>query len=117
VLAPLGWIEQVVENLLSNAEKYSPPGSPIEIDVHTQPGWVIVRVLDRGRGISEEDAREVFEPFFRASPRTGAAGIGLGLTVCKKLTERLGGEIWLRPREGGGTEAGFRVPSMGINEE
>ncbi|HEX6031986.1 MAG TPA: PAS domain-containing protein [Tepidiformaceae bacterium] len=117
VLAPQGWIEQVVENLLSNAEKYSPPGTPIEVDVHTEPGWVIVHVLDRGRGISEEDAREVFEPFFRASPRAGAAGIGLGLTVCRKLTERLGGEIWLRPREGGGTEAGFRVPSMGINEE
>jgi signal transduction histidine kinase len=117
VPAPMGWIEQVVENLLSNAEKYSPPGSPIEIDVHTEPGWVIVRVLDRGRGISEEDAREVFEPFFRASPRAGAAGIGLGLTVCKKLTERLGGEIWLQPREGGGAEAGFRVPSMGIGED
>ncbi len=113
VMAPVGWIEHVVENLLSNAEKYSEPGSPIEVHVATAPDspWITVEVLDRGRGISEEQARDVFEPFFRANPgETGVPGVGLGLTVCRKLVDRLGGEIWIRPREGGGCVAGFRLP-------
>lgn len=111
VSAPAGWIDQVLENLLSNAEKYSDPKSPIEIEVTTTSRFVTTRVLDRGRGVTEELCREVFEPFFRANPsEPGVPGVGLGLTVCRKLIDRLGGEIWLRPREGGGTDAGFRLP-------
>ncbi len=111
VSAPAGWIDQVLENLISNAEKYSDPTSLIEIEVRTTASFVTTRVLDRGRGTSEELARDVFEPFFRANPsEPGVPGVGLGLTVCRKLIDRLGGEIWLRPREGGGTEAGFRLP-------
>jgi signal transduction histidine kinase len=73
-------------------------------------------VLDRGRGISEEQAADLFEPFFRANPQEpGVPGIGLGLTVCRKLIGRLGGEIWLRSREGGGAEAGFSLPLAAID--
>jgi PAS domain S-box-containing protein len=110
VLAPVGWIETVIDNLVSNAEKYG-DGSKIEVSVEAEPGHVCLRVMDRGRGVSEEQAAEVFEPFFRANPQEpGVPGIGLGLTVCRKLILRLGGEIWLRPRPGGGSEAGFRLP-------
>ncbi len=118
VLAPGGWIDRVVENLLSNAEKYSEPGAPIRIEAAPAVGTIEVRVLDRGRGISPEQMRDVFEPFFRANPNeAGVSGAGLGLTVCRRLVEQLGGEVWLGPREGGGTVAGFRLPVMDIPEE
>lgn len=111
VMAPSGWIEHLVENLLSNAEKYSETGAPIDVEVSGDHASVTLRVLDRGRGISDEQATTLFEPFFRANPtEPGVPGIGLGLTVCRKLVDRLEGEIWLRPRTGGGTEAGFKLP-------
>ena len=116
VLAPAGWIGQLIENLLSNAEKYSPPGTPIDIEVVSDGATVTTFFHDRGRGITEQQSREVFEPFFRAQPgEAGVPGIGLGLTVCRKLTERLGGEIWLTPREGGGTTAAFKLPTMKLD--
>ena len=111
ILAPPGWLEQVVENLVSNAEKYSEPETPIEVEVREEPESVRLTVMDRGRGVSEDEVVTLFEPFFRANPlEPGVPGIGLGLTVCRKLVARLGGQIWLRPRPGGGTEAGLRLP-------
>lgn len=110
-LAPAGWLQHLVENLVSNAEKYSPPETEIEVTVRERGNSVELTVSDRGRGITEEDSERLFEPFFRSRPEeAGVPGIGLGLTVCRKLVQRLGGEIWLRPRPGGGTEAGFRLP-------
>ena len=110
VFAPTGWLEQVVENLVSNAGKYSEP-TPRS---NSRSGGRKLRrlsVIDRGRGITDDQATTLFEPFFRANPlEPGVPGIGLGLTVCRKLVARLGGEIWLRPRPDGGTDAGFRVP-------
>ena len=111
VLAPAGWLQHLVENLVSNAEKYSPEQSPIEVEVKEEEGAVVLLVNDRGRGVSESEAESLFEPFFRSRfDQSNIPGIGLGLTVCRKLVQRLGGEVWLRPREGGGTEAGFRLP-------
>jgi signal transduction histidine kinase len=116
VMAPSGWIEHVIENLLTNAEKYGDEDQAIEVEVEAGPATVALRVLDRGRGISEEQAADLFEPFFRANPQEpGVPGIGLGLTVCRKLIGRLGGDIWLRPREGGGAEAGFSLPLAAID--
>jgi signal transduction histidine kinase len=116
VMAPAGWIEHVIENLVSNAEKYGDEDGQIEVEVESSPSTVTLRVLDRGRGISEEQAADLFEPFFRANPQEpGVPGIGLGLTVCRKLIGRLGGEIWLRSREGGGAEAGFSLPLAAID--
>ncbi len=117
VLAPTGWVEHLVDNLLSNAEKYSEDFAPIDVEVFGDPRSVTLRVLDRGRGITDEQAETLFEPFFRANPtEPGVPGIGLGLTVCRKLVDRLGGQIWLRPREGGGTEAGFCLPVVSTLE-
>ncbi|HEX6986563.1 MAG TPA: ATP-binding protein, partial [Planctomycetaceae bacterium] len=118
VLSPPGWLDRVVENLLSNADKYSETHTPVDVRAARNGQWVEVRVLDRGRGISQEQMEEVFEPFFRADPNeSGVPGVGLGLTVCRRLIERLGGQVWLAPREGGGTEAGFRVPVMDVPED
>lgn len=104
-------LEMVVENLLSNADKYSPPGSPIDVTLKIEGDEVIARILDRGIGIAAELAEEVFAPFFRTDEaRRTASGVGVGLAVCKRIIEAHDGRIWARPREGGGTEIGFALP-------
>ena len=68
-------------------------------------------VADRGLGITEGEP--VFEPFYRSRDASlSAPGLGLGLTVCKRLVEAQGGQIWARPREGGGSEFGFTLPVL-----
>jgi PAS domain S-box-containing protein len=111
VAANPNYLEQIMQNLISNAIKYSPPGSPIDIRARSRDGCAEVSVLDRGSGIAPEEIERIFEPFFRSSSTaTQAAGIGLGLSVCKRLVDAQGGELWARPREGGGTEIGFSLP-------
>ena len=112
------YVEQVLANLLSNAEKYSPAGSPIEVRLIPNDGSVSVSVCDRGAGLALDEIERIFEPFFR-SERTAdtASGIGLGLSVCKRLIEAQGGHMWAKPRDGGGTEIGFSLPVYEDNEE
>jgi signal transduction histidine kinase len=71
----------------------------------------VVRVLDRGAGIDDTEIEAIFTPFYR-SARTAdvAEGIGIGLSVCKRLVEAMGGVIWAISRDGGGTEFGFSLP-------
>lgn len=103
-------IRQVTHNLISNALKYSPIGSPVEIRVQAGDDEVLVRVLDRGGGVTEADVEHVFEPFYRGSEtRHIASGVGIGLFVCQRLVEAMGGRIWTRPRDGGGSEFGFAL--------
>lgn len=113
VIGQPGWLTQVVENLLSNAHKYSPLDQPIgvEITMADDGASVAVRVLDRGDGIPDDQVESVFQPFFRAPRATRtASGIGLGLAVCKRLVELQGGSITLYPRDGGGTVFQFTMP-------
>lgn len=107
------YVEQAVRNLLTNAAKYSDPGTSITVRVEPAQDEVIVRVLDEGIGIAPEDADRVFELFYR-SPRASrqAAGAGIGLFVCRQLVEAMGGRIWARARDEGGTEVGFALPAQ-----
>jgi len=111
------YFDQVVENLLSNAEKYSPPETTIEITVQRHNHEALITVADRGSGLSEEEAAAVFLPFFRADKARKKAGLGLGLTVCRRLVEAQGGRIWARPREGGGTLMQFTLPIEHLDDE
>lgn len=104
-------LSQVVKNLLDNADKYSPPGEAIEVRFTAADGSACFTVLDRGPGIPEDEVGRVFEPFYRASSVSGIDGTGIGLSVCQQVIEVHDGEIWLRNREGGGTEAGFKLPA------
>ena len=105
------YVEQVVRNLVSNAAKYSAAPAPIEIDLTAEDGTIAVRILDRGIGIDEATSEGAFELFYRTREAARfAAGAGIGLFVCRQLVEAMGGKAWLRPRDGGGTEAGFRLP-------
>ena len=113
VAAQPAWVELVVRNLISNADKYSPDGSPIEIRARRAGGEVEVLVLDRGPGVAPGESDKIFQAFYRSEKAARrAGGIGMGLTVCKRLTEAQNGRIWASPREGGGLEIGFTLPTM-----
>jgi PAS domain S-box-containing protein len=112
------YVEQVLGNLLSNAEKYSPPDKPIKVTLKAQGGEVCVAILDRGPGFAAGDAEKLFTPFYRA-PETSAvvSGVGIGLAVCKRLIEAQGGRMWARRRSGGGADIGFALPAILDDEE
>jgi two-component system sensor histidine kinase KdpD len=104
------YIEQVVRNLVSNAAKYSPAGSTVEVSAEREGDEISVRVLDRGPGIRGEDPERLFALFYRApSTASQASGAGIGLFVCDQLIRAMGGRFWARPRDGGGSEFGFAL--------
>jgi PAS domain S-box-containing protein len=105
------YIMLVVENLLTNAVKYSPAGTPIEVEISAAGDEVIVGVFDRGLGLDDVDSARLFEPFFRAEPaRSAANGLGIGLALCQRIVSALGGRVWARSRDGGGAAVGFALP-------
>jgi K+-sensing histidine kinase KdpD len=110
IMADSTHIELVIRNLLSNAEKYSPEESPIQIKLIAADESVTLSVLDEGPGVPEAEAERIFSAFYR-SPQTShiASGIGIGLAVCTRLVEAAGGRMFLRPRESGGSEFGFTL--------
>jgi signal transduction histidine kinase len=105
-------IQQIVRNLLSNGVKYGPVGQEILVDIREESDGVAVRVLDRGPGIPADEAESLFRPFFRGpSTSGGTAGAGIGLFVCRRLIEAMGGRIWAVARsDGPGSEFGFWLP-------
>ena len=104
-------LDQVLVNLLENAIKYTPAGSPIEIFTNITDNQVLVQIADRGPGIPPGDEERVFDKFYRARPNGG--GVGLGLTVCRGVVEAHGGKIWAQNREGGGAAFQFTLPLEG----
>lgn len=109
VLGDAGQLRAVMQNLLTNAFKFSDGTTPVEIGaVEVEGGWR-VEVADRGVGIAAEDARRVFEPLVRIDE--AAEGTGIGLSTCRRIIRAQGGEIGLEPREGGGTIAWFALPA------
>ena len=105
-------VAQVIENLISNAEKYSAEGEPIEVRAGVnESGEIEVHVLDRGIGLTADDEANLFKAFYRARPAKDlASGMGLGLAVCKKAIEEQGGAISAQPRTGGGSDFWFTLP-------
>jgi signal transduction histidine kinase len=111
ILGAPAYMEHVIRNLLSNAEKYSPAFEPIDVRVERDQEEVRVIVLDRGHGVPDDERERIFEPFYR-SPASAmrVGGIGVGLAVCRRIIEAQNGRIWVAPRDGGGSEFGFALP-------
>lgn len=93
-------IRQVLGNLLSNALRYSPPGSTITVSVRRQGNEVWVSVQDQGPGISEEDLPHIFERFYKADKSRAEGGTGLGLAIAKEIVQAHGGRIWAENQNG-----------------
>jgi signal transduction histidine kinase len=105
---------QLVENLIGNALRYSPPGQPARVDVTAQehePGWVRVEVADRGIGIPAGQHVAIFNSFHRAHPAAGVSGNGLGLAICQRIVQRHGGGIDACDNPGGGARFRFTLPA------
>ena len=106
------FISQVLRNLLSNSDKYSPREAPIEVVGSAVEGEVVIRVLDQGSGLSPEDAERVFEKFYRSDGLLSrrSEGSGLGLAIVREKVEKLGGRVLVESTPGRGTVFRLLVP-------
>lgn len=105
-------LERILNNLIDNAIKYSPKGGEVRITACEDDGSLVVSVSDQGIGIPSEAQSQLFQPFQRLeqTPQTGIRGLGLGLTVCRRLVEAHQGRIWLESQPGKGTTFYFSIP-------
>ncbi|MFD1851018.1 cell wall metabolism sensor histidine kinase WalK [Oceanobacillus bengalensis] len=113
------WIDkdkmtQVLDNIISNAIKYSPEGGEIRLKVENKRHFLLVSVQDQGIGIAYDKLEKIFERFYRADrARTRKlGGTGLGLAITKELVEAHHGKIWAKSKEGKGTTILFTLPLM-----
>jgi two-component system OmpR family sensor kinase len=107
-------LRRAIDNLLENAAKYSPPDTAIDLHASVESDGIRITVRDRGEGIAAEDLPYVFDPFFRADrvrTKKGPGGVGLGLSLVKRIVEAHGGTIELAPAEDRGTRATIRLPA------
>ena len=103
-------IEQVLFNLVENAQKHTPAGTAIRIVVRAWPALFEVSVSDRGPGLPAGDEQRVFEKFHRGHAEAAQSGFGLGLTICRTIVEAHGGAISARNLSDGGAEFRFSLP-------
>ena len=104
-------IEQVLINLIDNAIKYTPAGSPIEVSAEDVGPAVAVEVADRGPGLPPGEERLIFEKFHRTDANPSVRGAGLGLAICRGIIRAHGGRIWAENRPGGGVAVRFTLPA------
>jgi len=106
-------IGQVLNNLVSNAIKYSPAGSRVAVRLVQTPSEAVISVADRGRGIPPEDREAIFEPFRRLpSTRDEAAGTGLGLAIARRIALAHGGSLCVESTPGEGATFTLRLPVL-----
>jgi signal transduction histidine kinase len=103
---------ELLDILIDNACKYSPPGTAITVRLRQEQQTAFVQVEDQGSGIAEADLPYLFTPFFRAAEtrRRGIAGLGLGLSIARRLAEAFGGDLTLSSGIGGGSLFTLRLP-------
>jgi signal transduction histidine kinase len=109
-------LEQVFQNLLENAIKYSPEGAELRVRVQSKAGGVLIEVQDRGMGLPDGATERIFEPFGRApnAQERQIQGMGLGLYICRNIVEQHRGRIWARSDgEGQGTVVTVWLPQAG----
>jgi two-component system sensor histidine kinase KdpD len=106
-----GCLERILENLVSNAVKYGPHEEPIEVSAKELRSEVVVSVADHGPGVLAHEVKAMFENFYRSGRTSSLApGLGVGLSVCRRLVESQNGRIWASNRPDGGLEVNFTLP-------
>jgi two-component system sensor histidine kinase KdpD len=98
VLVDAGQIERVIANLVENALRFSPPGTPVVVRTETGATELRIHVLDRGPGVAAADRNSIFQPFSRG----GRGGSGLGLAIARGFAEANGGRVWTQEDPAGG---------------
>ena len=106
-------VAEAVENLVSNAVKFTPPGGRVDVRVEATGDAVAIVVADDGPGIEEDDRRRLFERFFRSVKSEGLPGAGLGLSIVKAIAETHGGSISVESAPGHGATFQLRMPRGG----
>jgi signal transduction histidine kinase len=103
---------QILDNLISNAVKYSPQNSTVHVHLLPEKGHALVQVRDQGPGISDEDQKKLFQKYVRltARPTGGESSTGLGLSIAKRLAQTLGGDIHCHSAMGAGSTFTLRLP-------
>ena len=105
-------LRRVIDNLIDNAAKYSASDQPIMIVANQAEDILKIEIADYGIGVASEDLQRLFEPFYRTdrSRTRNAGGIGLGLTLSKRIIEAHGGAIDVESSEGKGTTFRIKLP-------
>ena len=112
VTADRDYLEQVLNNLIGNAIKYSPDGGRIDVAVQRDGDRVLIRVKDEGVGIPKPELAHIFDLFYRSQDAGAqkASGMGLGLYISREIVQRHGGEIWAESRPGKGSTFHVSLP-------
>jgi two-component system phosphate regulon sensor histidine kinase PhoR len=108
---------QVVDNLISNAIKYSPQGGPVEVELSSNDGLLVLTVRDNGIGMSREDMDRLFTRFFRArdAEELSIQGVGLGLSIVKRIVDSHGGRVVTESRYGEGSTFRVELPVESVD--
>ncbi len=106
-------VQQVIVNLLENAARYTPEGTPIDISARQESHSIVIEVADRGPGLPPGDPNRLFEKFYRVADSRSHVGAGLGLAICRGIVQLHGGRIQAENRPGGGAVFRFTLPLEG----
>ena len=110
-------LRRILSNLLSNAVKYSPDGERIELEIIDDFTDINIKIKDSGIGISDEEKRKIFEPFYRGTNTGTIAGTGLGLSIVKGCVESLDGEIYIDNHENKATVFKIIFPKIILDKD
>jgi signal transduction histidine kinase len=103
-------VAEIVNNVVSNAIRYTPAGGRIEVDCRRADGTLMLSVTDSGPGVADLDRERIFDPGYRGSAASGTLGSGLGLALAKRFAEEHGGSIEVLSATGTGAQFVVKLP-------
>jgi PAS domain S-box-containing protein len=116
--ADAGHVERIIENLVTNAIRYTPPGTPIWVRLEDGPDGLLIKVEDSGTGVPPELRDAIFEPFRQGTEQVAhSPGVGIGLSLVGKFARLHGGRAWCSEREGGGASFNVFLPRVAPSDQ